>query len=527
MNWPDKGQTLVLRNKLMIKKLLLTMGTLGLLVSCAKEEFVANKAINKSEINAVTAYENRLCAQYSYNRPDLDVLILWDNSTSGFAISDASKTALKNLIKVIASERYNFNLMISPIVGDSQKWLMTTADSTLSSSSVAGTVVYKGADQLNNFISNFSIPTSSLGGSEQGALRATQILNSYPNVFRKNAYTHVMVISNGDDFGCSIGKGYECPDGSSEQANYISKLEKKLLCLRGNYSGYTSLGCGTSDIAISNKLDAKSFRFISVTAGRPGCSGHSGYVYKTLSQTMKSTFNESGEQIMTDSSTDNYNICDSNFTMFSSLATDLKSTIDYHKYEYWPVASANQEIDLESLIVKGPFGILNEVSSTSTLSGYSLYNVNSAGDDLVPTTKDTRFYPSSGEPFYGKLIKLHGSAQTLAGGCINVYFTEKKTSYGYIYLTSGKPSESTITVKYKYKSSSSWITIPKSATNGWTYIEVPSLADLTNTTNLAIVNRPSNSAIPGHLIKLNGTYQFDNNGQIEFYVDYIPASASN
>ena len=70
--------------------------------------------------------------------------------------------------------------------------------------------------------------------------------------------------------------------------------------------------------------------------------------------------------------------------VFSSLATDLKSTIDYHKYEYWPVASANQEIDLDSLIVKGPFGILNEVSSTSTLSGYSLYNVNGAGDDLIP-----------------------------------------------------------------------------------------------------------------------------------------------
>lgn len=510
----------------MIKKLLLTMGTLGLLASCAKEEFVANKAVNTSAINAVTAYESNLCAQYSYNRPDLDVLILWDNSTSGFAISEASKAALKNLIKVIASERYNYNLMISPLVGSSQNWLMTTADSTLSSATVSNTVVYKGIDQLNTFISNFSIPTSSLGGQEQGALKSTQIMNSYSNVFRKNAYTHVMVISNGDDFGCSIGKSYECPDGSTEQASYIEKLEKKLLCLRGNYAGYSSLGCSSSDIAISNKLDAKSFRFISVTAGRTGCTGHSGYVYKSLSQRIKSTYNESGEQIMTDSLTDNYNICDSNFTMFSSLATDLKSTIDYHKYAYWPVASANQVIDLDSLIVKGPFGLLDQVSSNSTQSGYSLYNLNAAEDDLLPIQVNTRFYPSSGEPFYGKLIKLHGSAQNLAGGCINVYFTEKKISYGYIYLTSGKPDESTITVKYRYKNSSNWVTIPKSNSNGWTYIEVPSLADLTNTTNLAIVNRPSNSAVPGNLIKLNGTYQFENDGSIEFYVDYIPASSN-
>src|SRR5450830_1341937 len=87
-----------------------------LLVSCAaKEQFIANKGNQTSAINAVTSTSLTSCAQHTLISPKVDILLLWDNSTSANFINSASKDSFNQLLTSV-SENFDYHILSAPLI---------------------------------------------------------------------------------------------------------------------------------------------------------------------------------------------------------------------------------------------------------------------------------------------------------------------------------------------------------------------------------------------------------------------------
>lgn len=502
--------------------------TLTLLFSCGKEQFSINTLTDQGTVPETNTINNYKCTKYTLVRPEVDLLFLWDNSSSQFNTKAEIKTALNNVINNI-SNRFDYNVLMAPLIG--------TGNSNTYFFSYSGHTPGSGITKIDksnaaNVLGNF--PT---GGAteEAGVQRAVDLLqnNQSNGVFRDGAYTIVVVMSNEDDNSYNQSKNFETPQFKDP---YIKAKTQDLLCLRGNYSPdstkySSSFSTFGSNCSGANRLNSPMMRFISITAlgSSSSCqatvgSHNKGIVYKSVSNSIYTTSYTNDITAPTDQNSrvfysgeanDAYDICRGNYQhIFDGVNNAIQDTVLKHKYQYWPVADSSTSIDKATINLQTNTGkqfypidddltISTDSNGNDTdqygnpVNGFRYFNTNQ--------TVNTRFYPSEGESYTGKVIELYGDAKEVVWPeCFMVSAKAPKTYYGYISMNS-KPVESTIKVTIN------GVSIPQSSTNGWQLVKTNGEAAYIEHQNIKVKGASDNSeAIPGifetgYFVKLYGS----------------------
>lgn len=200
--------------------------------SCSKEEFTATKVVQTESVPVVSTTETSSCASFTILKPKVDFLFLWDNSTSMNYATEDVKTALNNTITKI-STRFDYRVVIAPIK-------TSTSDPWENASLVA-----ENPDGLDSFGKSISISKESAvarleslpqvsGSIERGFSRAKSLLNKTHGIFRDQAYTIVVIMSNGDD--CNGFNAYT--KGRAYCENYaITEAQSMITTVGQNFSG--------------------------------------------------------------------------------------------------------------------------------------------------------------------------------------------------------------------------------------------------------------------------------------------------
>lgn len=466
--------------------------------SCVKQEFAATKAPQLAAISPLTTTSAQFCAQHTLIKPQVDILILWDNTSSFNFVTAATKNSMNQLLTSI-SEKFDYHVLSAPLVPTSG--LMGEATLIASDSiNLTGPAVslLKTKDQA---VATLGF-TSGAGGGEVGLDRTISLIegNRTNGIFRNGAYTLTVLMSNEDDKGCELATGFnKC--APIDLSIYLKTRTDKLLCLRGNVAGINCAGI--------NPLNSAMMRFMTIAPLTLCPSGLNklNSTYKDVSKLLYETAYTNGWPTSNDSLQqdlpgypDSYNLCSIDFNhVFDGVNGAIKQTIIKHEYDYWPVAGANDSIDPETLLVTRDDGVVlkNRAKNPTILNGYEF-------SDVVQTNQNTRFAPTAGEPFTGKLIHLFGTSgndKVIYPQCLNIKYDAVKSQFGYIYLKNGEPMPTTIEVKLNNQ------VVPQSSSEGWDYMGLQMIAGLD--TSLKVIDLPA--GVPsGYIIRLNGSYKFKN-----------------
>jgi len=493
-----KVMTMKIKVNIMRKSLLLITGFF-LVTSCTKEEFAPIKSPQNSTVNALTSTSILSCSQRTLVSPKVDVLLLWDNSTSSVFINPAVKASFSSLIDNI-SEKFDYHILSAPLIPINstnpslyEASLVTKDTSTLSGT--ASTIIKSKAQAEASLLF-----TPARGSSEPGVDRAYNIIkdNRTNGIFRNDAYTIIVLMSNGDDTSCEMTKGYNCTP-----TQWIDQMKikiKDLLCLRGNTNATCSGG--------PTSLNSNMMRFINISALTSCSSGlykvNSRYryvsksIYEEAYTNSWPTSNDNLKPFKSSDGTpypDSYDICSIDFShIFDGINTAIKQTLIKHVYEYWPVPliGAPSNFDPNTLRVVRTDGITIPDHIGGEENGFSYIG--------EQNNHITRIFPTAGENYTGKMIQLFGTSKVVYPDCLTISYDALKLQFGYIKLQKGEPNVPSIVVTINGRA------VPKSDTNGWSYIGIKSLSELDP--NLAVVDNLGTSS--SYFLQLNGSARFNN-----------------
>jgi hypothetical protein len=321
----------------------------------------------------------------------------------------------------------------------------------------------------------------------------------------------IVVISNEDDDSCESETPYASCPAYDWQSRMQTKINK-LLCLRGN----TYINC--SSVGITNPINSTMMRLINISP-LTACSAGANkinYRYKMAAKQLyeapyTNNWPTSNDHISPDLSgaPDSYNLCTTPFSnIFDGVNSAIKQTLLRHKYDFWPVTGTNTAIDPNTLrVVRSDGKILtNRTGESNPMDGYQYVGARS--------NQNTRFAPTAGEAFTGKMIQLFGIDGTdklVYPDCLTVTFQEPQANYGYIYLSNGTPSVPTIEVYLNN------VRVPQSSTNGWDYMGIQNVSALDPA--LKIAGLPA-GAPSGIFVRLNGSFKVSNSNANSFQVFY-------
>lgn len=476
---------------------------LAFFASCGKDEFVAKTENQVKKALGSISSTSQGCAGVTKVKPPVDILFVFDNSSSTSFINSNTKTALLSTIQQV-SQNFDYHVVVAPLIYNGNDNFPIVASSPTGLGSVLGQIV--AADNIT-FPSSVAGTPYDVGGTEKGLKRVVDIIKNNMNngIFRKKAYTVVVMVSNGDDNDYTIS----CPQCSptNDQYNYykgeIQKFTKRYSdsVNGGTYTSPTYVGTFQ---AVPNLLASPQFHFISVVSQTTGNGSIRGDRYMRMSQ---DTWNY---VFPSDQRSFGWNTIDlasytTNSNIFSWVNSLIQAVIQGHEYDYWPVSSANpKNFDPTKLVVTKNGTLLTQ---GDLLNGYVFED--------VYQTKDTRYLPTAGEPYTGYLIKLFGNGKvkynsaTGQADCMTVTTTAPPQYFGYVDLLK-QPKLETVDLKINGTS------IPQSSTNGWTYygyspslnIQVKSPTDDTPETNPGVYRS-------GYFLKLSGTAVYTNGDAIQ------------
>lgn len=478
---------------------------LSLLTGCPDGAFKPNERKDSSVSNPIQFSSNLSCSSFTLIRPQVDFLFLWDNSTSTNFINPSTQAALNNTIDLI-SDRFDYHIMISPLLGsgNSNSKLITYDPNGLGSSALSMKI---DRSQASNALSQ--LPTVQ-GNYEAGVDRAVSILGSNISngVFRQGAYTMVVIMSNQDDNSWVSGA---FPTSYDRNA-YINQKINDLMCLRGNYSGSCS----------GQSLNSLQMRFFSIVAHSQSCGGSqpqfdSNLVYKKMSELAYSIPYTNGNPSPISGSYpyDSTNICNvGNFAnIFDGINNSIQDQVISHQYDWWPIASSgSSSIDPNEIVVTKGGTTLNKLTEPVApgVTGFTFTN--------SVQTQNTRYAPTSGEPYTGYMVKLYGNARVTYPECLSVQTQTPKEYFGYVNMVS-KPYEPSITLKIDGQ------TIPKSTTNGWSLMQSGGQPSYYGTFNIKIEGPGDyDQGYPalnksGYFLKLNGNAVYSNSSVVDVQYD--------
>lgn len=450
--------------------------------SCSKEEFATKTNTNTTVANTTTSYQLSTCSRFTEEKPPVDILFVVDNSSSTYTPDFVQlKSELQNLIGQV-SEDFDYHIVIAPLLAPSNENNLTSFQ-VVASSQQGLNPVSTNLIQPENV--QFFAPVSG-GSTEHGFARVRNIINANisNNVFRPNAHTIAVMISNGDDNDVVFIQGQPTNTSNHDYEEDFKKFSK-------NHP--------------SSTLNAIQFRFLSLVAfTNCGTGFKAGNRYRAMSSAM---YNYAQA---TDSPTqDQYNLCNGSYaSVFAGINESIKKIIIGHRYNYWPISTnPNALIEPTDITVTKikPDGTAINIPEDS-LNGFT-YDPN--GNKF---NQPIRYYPTIGEFSDGLFIQLHGSAEVTYPDCLLVKTTSPIEYFGYIAL-SRKPVESSIQIQINGQN------INPSTTNGWSYVGYsPNL-------NIKVPgpdNKPINPPLykTGYMIKLHGSAIYTNGDKIN--VSYKP-----
>lgn len=475
----------------LLKNALVLFAAILLVSSCSKEEFSANKNKDTSSVSQVQQYSSTLCSNSTLIKPPVDFLFLWDNSGSQYFINSATKAALWNTINNISS-RFDYHILMAPLIPSNSYDVGSMENASLIISS-PDNISQSALTYAASFDAAFArLQTSGGGSREPGMDRAIALLknNQTNGIFRKKAYTMVVMISNGDDLTFN-------PSGDQIdpflRESFITQKKNELVAIR------------------DSQLQSLMFRFMSMVPHNY-CKSVAGnneanYVYKKVSELVYNTNYTNGMSKPTDqtgrSTPDSYDICTTDYShLFDGINGAIQEVVLKHKYDYWPVVSAStNSIDPGKITVRKNTGA--EIPE-SAVDGFEWVG--------YKTAQNTRYEPTTGEPYTGYLIKLNGTARVTYPECLIIETKAPVEYYGYIQLSS-VPMTGTIKVEINGQ------TIPESTTNGWKALGYVTSQNMkvVSPTNLS----PASPALlkSGYMLKLYGNAVYSNGSTVKVTYD--------
>lgn len=477
---------------------------LAFFASCGKDEFVAKTENQVKKALGSISSTSQGCAGMTKVKPPVDILFVFDNSSSTSFINSSTKTELISTIQKV-SENFDYHIVVAPLIYNGNENFPVVASSPTGLGSVLSQVV--AADNIT-FPASVAGTPYDVGGVEKGFKRAVDIIknNMSNGIFRKKAYNIIVMVSNGDDNDYTVSCP-SCPPTNDQYNYYKGELQKFTKKYADSVGGGTGSGSFTGTFqSNANLLASPQLHFISVVSHDNYSGGWiKGVRYMNMSRDLYNYVFNTNYGANTLVNTSNlYSFTQGN-QIFTQVNYLIQAVIQGHEYDYWPVSSANpKNFDPTKLVVKKNGNLLTQ---GDLLNGYVF-------EDIYQT-KDTRYLPTPGEPYTGYLIKLFGSAKvkynssTGQADCMTVTTTAPPQYFGYVDLLK-QPKLETVDLKINGNS------IPQSSTNGWTYygyspslnIQVKSPTDDTPETNPGVYRS-------GYFLKLNGTAVYTNGDAIQ------------
>jgi hypothetical protein len=465
-----------------------------LTVSCG-EELLTKGTITETDSGAnIQNFSMNTCAQMHFEKPPVDILFVVDNSGSTLMESfQQIKGEISNTINNISDE-FDYHIYVAPLLslqGDSINGYPLIINNPDSLPSIA-TVNLVSPENLQFFASTTG------NNQEYGFQRAKSIIdaNRSNGIFRDNANTIVVMISNGDDTQAYIDIG----GNKIFDSGTFNTIKNSLLSFSEKYADANS---------VSNPMNAENFRFISLVA-HSNCNGFKkGTLYQRMSNEIYDYMENSDDPY----SKDSRDLCSGNYsTLFAAVNNSIRATVVGHSYDHWLISTAQASQIQE-----------DDITVTKILANGSQVSVPQSATDGFEylgykTNHNTRYLPDVGEPVTGLVIKLNGSARvsyTETGAECIIAKTRTPTEYfGYIALSS-QPDLSTVQVVVRGQS------FPQNGTNGWSYI------GYLDTQNIKVPGPTNASTQPplnrtGYFLKLNGDAIYTNGETVQ--VNYKPAS---
>jgi hypothetical protein len=479
------------------------------LISCGEEVLTQNTLSESYTAGNVQNFELNTCSQMQFQKPPVDILYVIDNSGSSLLPSFAQvKQQIANTLNTISSD-FDYHIYIAPLMpkaGDSLTQYPVLASDQTSFGTTALNFV-----QINN-LQMFA--EASGNNVEYGFQRVFDLIDGNrvgpgkSGIFRNNAHTIVVMISNGDDTQAitTIG-GNQVVD-----PNVYNTIRNKFYTYTENYAKTHS---------VSNPMNAQTMRFLSLVAHSNCQVGWKrGSQYISMSQDLYNYGNHTDDPTRKDS----HNLCSGNYAaLFSAINSSIKAVVVGHKYDHWKISSASESsIQTDDITVTKinptnnstshiPAGLVNGFEylghKTNQNTRYAI--MKDINGDGIPDE-----VASPGEPATGLMIKLNGTARVTYPECI-IAKTRTPTEYfGFIALPR-EPQVSTISVSVRGQTQN------QNTTNGWSYIGWHDIKNIKvpGPTGAAVTPAINKS---GYFIQLHGNAIFTNGDSIS--VNYKPAS---
>jgi hypothetical protein len=462
---------------LMMKPTLVLFIALLTMWGCSKEEFASTPKSEKYTANNVEVFQNLTCSNHTLVKPPVDILYLVDNSSSANYLSSTVRNQIALTIQSLSQE-FDYRVMVAPLLPDG-------------ASDTFRPVITNNAGAMSTNVNVVPPDSASFfgppqGSNERGFERAYQLINQNRisnggMVFRNNAHTLVVLVSNGND---------------NETSSYLN--------------GFPIVNQGAYDtakarfITLKSNLAAQQFRFFSLVAHTSNCrSGHFlGKVYIDMSKDIYL------HEQATDSSRvtkDSYDLCKDEYSIYSGVNSSIRQEVVGHTYNKWQVSSstAPEAIDPVDIQVTK----LTPSGAATTLTMNQDFTCCSTG-----TNVNTRIAPTPGEPKTGTFIDLTFAGRVSYPDCL-VVRTRTPTEYYGFAVAPTKPRPETIVVRIRGAN------VPQSSTNGWSYEGYRENQNI----KVDVNGNPAAPALnrTGYFIKLNGSAKYASGDTIELF--YTPA----
>ncbi|HXH32376.1 MAG TPA: vWA domain-containing protein [Bacteriovoracaceae bacterium] len=467
-------------------KALLSVVLLGFLAGCGGEKFGTTPQSTTNKPDPLKAFEQLSCSSSTLIKPKVDILYVVDNSTSSYYLPSDIKTAIKKTVDSISKE-FDYRMIgtnLIPFNNDPNAFddyqVMTNSTDALSAEAASRKIIT--TSELN-FFSN---PAG--GSNEAGLKRTIDFINShfYDNLFRKDAYHIIVLISNGRDGEVERDLGY----GNGQTELVVQQYNDRLASFND----------------IKNNLNSQQLRFFSVSA-KSSCKP--GWLSSNLSYVKMAgdLYNASGAQD-NNANRDSYDLCGAGIEgLFIAVNTSIKQVILPHKYRYWPITFTSGEIEQSSIRVYKTAG-----NSAPVLMNDSEWDYK---PNLNSSSINTRIAPTPGEPTTARhLIEFTPGNEIVYPTCISVASTSKREFFGFVVIPK-EPKPESIAMRINGQ------TIAQSSSNGWSYI-----GNRMNQ-NIKVAYPNSGDELPavvksGFMIQLNGSASYYKSGD-NVEVHYIPA----
>lgn len=463
---------------LMIKPTLVLFIALLTMWSCSKEEFASTPKSEKYTANNVEVFQNLTCSNHTLVKPPVDILYLVDNSSSANYLSPTVRNQIALTIQSLSQE-FDYRVMVAPLLpdGGSDSFRPVITNNAGAMSSNVNVVAPDSA--------TFFGPPQ--GSNERGFERSYNLINQnrISNgglVFRNNAHTIVVLISNGND---------------NETSSYLNGFPIV------NQSAYDT--AKTRFINLKANLTAQQFRFFSMVAHTSNCrSGHFlGKVYIDMSRDIYNIEQASDQSART--TKDSYDLCKDEYAIYSGVNSSIRQEIVGHTYNKWQVSTSTAPGAIDPIDIQ--VTKLTPSGAATTLNVNQDFTCCSTG-----TNVDTRILPTPGEPKSGTFIDLTFAGRVSYPDCLVVRTRTPTEYYGYAVAPTA-PRPETIVVRVRGSN------IPQNSVNGWTYLGYRGneniKVDVNGNPALPALNRT------GYFIQLNGTAKYASGDTIELF--YTPA----